>query len=48
MKNLNAKELNNINGGGINTLQYTHKIGCGNGDGINYNPKNHGPLKTQY
>lgn len=35
MKDLNEKELNEINGG------TRYKSGCGNGDGIVFNPDNH-------
>jgi bacteriocin-like protein len=36
MQNLNEKELREINGG--------YRYGCGNGDGVIFNPNNHGPL----
>lgn len=41
MKDLNEKELNEINGGRRNQLPGTG--GCGNGDGIMFNPDNHRP-----
>gem|GEM_PF-5846504 len=43
MKTLNEKELENINGG-----TFPSNIGCGGGDGINFNPNNHGPIVRTY
>ncbi|AGX41990.1 bacteriocin [Clostridium saccharobutylicum] len=40
METLNEKELEKINGGG-----FPSNIGCGNGDGIFFNPNNHLPAR---
>lgn len=42
-KELNEQELGEINGG-----SFTSDLGCGGGDGIIFNPHNHGPLRTLY
>ncbi|MCS6131093.1 bacteriocin [Clostridium botulinum] len=42
MKKLDEKELTKINGGAL-----SNKIGCGNGDGYIFNPKNHGSIHSK-